>query len=141
MFFSRSVLEQVFFKQIYKYTNVSNLFFVWLNVSIPWMKKFILHMKEVVFNVLLQKELINWDNLHPVFSKNVIYIAYCLSCLKQGVGSTVDWKPWLRDYKLHMKKKIALATLLAMLLMVVVTQIILQNILNSLSLTSYKIFC
>ena len=23
-------------------------------------------------------------------SKNVIYIAFCLNCLKQGVGSTVD---------------------------------------------------
>ena len=26
-------------------------------------------------------------------SKNVIYIAFCLNCLKQGVRSTVDWKP------------------------------------------------
>ena len=26
-------------------------------------------------------------------SKNVIYNAFCLNCLKQGVRSTVDWKP------------------------------------------------
>ena len=30
-------------------------------------------------------------------SKNVIYIAFCLICLKLGVGSTVDWKPRLRN--------------------------------------------
>ena len=40
------------------------------------------------------------------FSKNVIYIAFCLNCLKQGVGSTVDWKPRLRNYKSHIKKKV-----------------------------------
>ena len=39
-------------------------------------------------------------------SKNVIYIAFCLNCLKQGVGSTVDWKPRLRNYKSHIKKKV-----------------------------------
>ena len=39
-------------------------------------------------------------------SKNVTYIAFCLNCLKQGVGSTVDWKPRLRNYKSHIKKKV-----------------------------------
>ena len=39
-------------------------------------------------------------------SKNVIYIAFCLNCLKQGVGSTVDWKPRLRNYKSRIKKKV-----------------------------------
>ena len=39
-------------------------------------------------------------------SKNVIYIAFCLNCLKQGVGSTVDWKSRLRNYKSHIKKKV-----------------------------------
>ena len=39
-------------------------------------------------------------------SKNVIYIAFCLNCLKQRVGSTVDWKPRLRNYKPHIKKKV-----------------------------------
>ena len=38
--------------------------------------------------------------------KNVIYIAFCLNCLKPGVGSTVDWKPRLRNYKSHIKKKV-----------------------------------
>ena len=37
-------------------------------------------------------------------SKNVIYIACCLSCLKQRAGSTVDWKPRLRKYISHKKK-------------------------------------
>ena len=39
-------------------------------------------------------------------SKNVIYIAFCFNCLKQGVGSTVDWKPILWNYKSHIEKKI-----------------------------------
>ena len=39
-------------------------------------------------------------------SKNVIYISFWLNCLKQGVGSTVDWKPRLRNYKSHIKKKV-----------------------------------
>ena len=39
-------------------------------------------------------------------SKNVIYITFCLNCLKQGVRSTVDWKPRLRNYKSHIKKKV-----------------------------------
>ena len=38
--------------------------------------------------------------------RNVIYIAFCLNCLKQRVGSTiVGWKPRLRNYKSHIKKK------------------------------------
>ena len=39
-------------------------------------------------------------------SKNVIYIAFCLNSLKQGVGSTVDWKPRLRNCKSHIKTKV-----------------------------------
>ena len=39
-------------------------------------------------------------------SKNVICIAFCLNCLKQVVGSTVDWKPRLRNYKSHINKKV-----------------------------------
>ena len=39
-------------------------------------------------------------------SKNVIYIAFCLNCLKHRVGSTVDWKPRFRNYKSHIKKKV-----------------------------------
>ena len=39
-------------------------------------------------------------------SKNIIYIGFCLNCLKQGVGSTVDWKPRLWTYKSHIKKKV-----------------------------------
>ena len=34
-------------------------------------------------------------------SRNVIYCAMCTICLKQGVGSTADWKPRLRNYKSH----------------------------------------
>ena len=39
-------------------------------------------------------------------SKNVIYVAYCKTCGKQGVGSTVSWKPRLSNYKSHIKKEI-----------------------------------
>ena len=39
-------------------------------------------------------------------SKNVIYTVFCLNCLKQGVGSTVDWEPRLPNYKSHMKRKV-----------------------------------
>ena len=39
-------------------------------------------------------------------SKNVIYLAYCIKCSKQGVGSTVDWKPRLSNYKSHINKKV-----------------------------------
>ena len=39
-------------------------------------------------------------------SKKVTYIAFCFSCLKQGIGSTVDWKPRLQNYKSHIKKKV-----------------------------------
>ena len=38
--------------------------------------------------------------------ENVIYIAYFLNCQKQGVSSTVSWKPRLRNYKLHIKNNV-----------------------------------
>ena len=37
-------------------------------------------------------------------SKNVIYCAICTKCLQQGVGSTVEWKPRMRNYKSHITK-------------------------------------
>ena len=36
---------------------------------------------------------------------NVIYVAICQSCGKQGVGSTTAWKPRLSNYKSHIKHK------------------------------------
>lgn len=39
-------------------------------------------------------------------SKNVVYVAQCKKCGKQGVGSTVSWKPRLSNYKSHIKKEI-----------------------------------
>lgn len=39
-------------------------------------------------------------------SRNVVYVAVCQSCGKQGVGSTVNWKPRLANYKSHVKKGI-----------------------------------
>ena len=38
-------------------------------------------------------------------SKNVIYVAYCIKCMKQGVGSTTSWKPCSSNCKSHVKKK------------------------------------
>ena len=38
--------------------------------------------------------------------ENVIYVAFCLNCQKQGVGSTVSWKSRLRNYKSHIKNNL-----------------------------------
>ena len=37
----------------------------------------------------------------------VIYCALCTKCNFQGVGSTVEWKPRLRNYKSHIKQKVS----------------------------------
>ena len=37
---------------------------------------------------------------------NVIYLAECKKCSKQGVGSTTNWKPRLRNYKSWVKHQI-----------------------------------
>ena len=37
--------------------------------------------------------------------KNVIYVAYCIKCMKLGVGSTISWKPCLSNDKSHIKKR------------------------------------
>ena len=39
-------------------------------------------------------------------TNNVIYVAYCKVCGKQGVGSTVCWKPRLSNYKSHIKNNV-----------------------------------
>ena len=36
---------------------------------------------------------------------NVIYVAECTKCKMQGVGSTVNWKPRLSNYKSHINNK------------------------------------
>ena len=33
-------------------------------------------------------------------------MAYCKSCKKQSVGSTISWKPRLRNYKSHIKQNV-----------------------------------
>ena len=38
-------------------------------------------------------------------AKNVIYVLYCIKCMKQSVSSTTSWKPRLSNYKNHVKKK------------------------------------
>ena len=38
-------------------------------------------------------------------STHVIYCAFCTSCCKQGIGSTVNWKQRLAIYKSHIKNK------------------------------------
>ena len=37
---------------------------------------------------------------------NMIYLTYFTKCGKQGVGSTKNWKRWLSNYRLHIKKKL-----------------------------------
>ena len=71
---------------------------------------------------------ISWST--SCVSENVIYIAYSLNCFKQGIRSTVDWKPRLRNYKSHIKKKCHLVALLTTLMMFAVTQMIPQEILD-----------
>lgn len=39
-------------------------------------------------------------------SKNIIYLCYCTNCNLQGVGSTVNWKARLANYKSHVKKNV-----------------------------------
>ena len=38
-------------------------------------------------------------------SRYVVYMAVCIVCNKQGVGSTFDWKPRMRNYKSHISKQ------------------------------------
>ena len=38
-------------------------------------------------------------------TKNIIYLAYCKKCNKQGAGSAIKWKLRLRNYKSHIKDK------------------------------------
>ena len=33
-------------------------------------------------------------------------MAYCKKCKKQGVGSTISWKPRLHNYKSYIKKNV-----------------------------------
>ena len=61
--------------------------------------------QKVVLNVSLQRDY-QVRLSTSCASKNAIYIAFCLNCLKQRVGSTVDWKPRLRNYKSHRKKTV-----------------------------------
>jgi len=44
-------------------------------------------------------------NLVTCNTKNVIYVIYCTTCGKQGVGSTVSWKSRLANYKSHIRKQ------------------------------------
>ena len=37
-------------------------------------------------------------------SKYVVYMAFCILCMEQGVGSTFEWKPRMRNYKSHINK-------------------------------------
>ena len=39
-------------------------------------------------------------------TKNVIYVACSLNYQKEDVGSTIPWKPHLRNYKQHIKKNV-----------------------------------
>ena len=55
------------------------------------------------FNCFSTKRIYRVRRSTSCISKNVIYIACCLSCLKQRTGSTVDWKPRQRSYKSHIK--------------------------------------
>ena len=38
-------------------------------------------------------------------TKNIIYLANCKKCNKQGVGSCIEWKPQVTNYKSHIENK------------------------------------
>ena len=39
-------------------------------------------------------------------AKFVVNVAYCVKCRSQGVGSSILWRPRLRNYKSHISKKV-----------------------------------
>ena len=60
--------------------------------------------QKVLSNVLLKESVYKVRRSTSYVSKNVIYIAFFLNCLKQGVRS-IDWKPKLQNYKSQIRKK------------------------------------
>ena len=90
--------------------------------------------QKVVLNVSFIKRIYKVRLTTSCFSKNIIYTQFCLSCLKQGVTSTVDWKPRLRNYKSHIMKRCNFAALSTTSLMLVETQMIPLEILDLFSL-------
>ena len=57
------------------------------------------------FECFAAKRICKFRRSTSCVSKNVTCIVFRLSCSKQGVGSTFDWKPRLRNNKSHIKKK------------------------------------
>ena len=58
-----------------------------------------LWLKQQPSNVLLLELYLKLEEIVHVKRKIVIYVAYCLNCQKQCVGSTVCWKARLKNYK------------------------------------------
>ena len=65
---------------------------------------FIASQSYVIFNATGRNYYIRRDS--TCSTPNVVYMAYCKKCKKQGVGSTISWKPRLRNYKSHIKKNV-----------------------------------
>ena len=72
------------------------------NVDLSVTLVIILFLRKHPLYVLLQ-ELKRRDSTCD--TKNIIYLAYCKKCNKQGAGSGIKWKPRLRNYKSHIKNK------------------------------------
>ena len=67
----------------------------------------------MTFNATRRNYCIRRDS--TCFAPNFVYIPYHKQYKKQGVGSTILWKPRLRNYKIHFKKNArscAIATLM-----------------------------
>ena len=62
-------------------------------------------MRQLILNVTLLEKNAKIRRDASCNSKNVIYVAYCIKCMKQGVGWTTSWKLRLSNYKSHVKKK------------------------------------
>ena len=65
---------------------------------------FVVNQSHVISNATGRKYYIRRDS--TCSTPNVVYMAYCKKCKKQGVGFTISWKPRLRNYKNHIKKNV-----------------------------------
>ena len=68
-----------------------------IHVRTLWSQKVVLNVSERIDKVRRSTSCV---------SKNAIYTAFCSNSLKQGVRSTINWKPRLRSYKFHIKSAI-----------------------------------
>ena len=65
---------------------------------------FVASQSYVISNATGRKYYIRRDS--TCSTPNVVYMAFCKKCKKQGLGSTISWKPRLGNYNSHIKKNV-----------------------------------